>query len=64
MDKSLIIWFKDGQTAKFENVEEFDCAVNENGTGAIYFKYFGVSTQVKREATFITQNIAGFALQA
>lgn len=61
--KSLIIWFKSGATGKFEQVENFKSNVNDNGTSAIYFDYFGVSTQVKREAVFLLSNIAGFALE-
>lgn len=61
--KSLIIWFKSGATGKFERVENFESKINENGEGAICFSYFGVSTQVKREAVFLLSNIAGFALE-
>ena len=57
-DKSLIIWTKNGSTMKFEKVEDFD--VNDV---AIRFEYFGVSTQVKRKAMFMLDNIAGFALE-
>ncbi|HIT17639.1 MAG TPA: hypothetical protein IAD04_04630 [Candidatus Caccosoma faecigallinarum] len=29
----------------------------------ISFEYFGISTQVRREAKFYTKNIAGYALE-
>ena len=54
--KTLVIWFKDGKTAFFEQVENFD-----SRAGVISFEYFGVSTETKRKATFILANIAGFA---
>lgn len=56
--KSLIIWLNNGNTLKFEQVEEF-----YEYDGNIAFDYFGVSTQVKRSARFLHQNIAGYALE-
>lgn len=58
MDKSVIIWFKNGKTAMFKNVEEFNCDGDE-----IKFNYFGESTQVKRTCLFNRSDIAGCAVQ-
>ncbi|MDT2735433.1 hypothetical protein P7H24_13280 [Enterococcus thailandicus] len=57
-EKSLIIWLNEGQTLKFENVENL-----ENNESELKFDYFGVATQVKRKAVFNQINIAGFALE-
>lgn len=57
-NKTLIIWLKNGETLKFEHVEEL-----REYDGTITFSYFGVSTQVKRIARFIHYNIAGYALE-
>lgn len=59
-DKSLIIWNKDGSTMKFEKVTNFQWTW-QNDT--ITFEYFGVSTQVKRNAVFSIKNISGYALE-
>ncbi|WP_301357544.1 hypothetical protein [Enterococcus spodopteracolus] len=59
-DKSLIIWNKDGSTMKFEKATNFQWTW-QNDT--ITFEYFGVSTQVKRNAVFFIKNIAGYALE-
>ncbi|MEC3942605.1 hypothetical protein [Enterococcus mundtii] len=59
-DKSLIIWNKDGSTMKFEKVTNFR---DEWQNDTITFEYFGVSTQVKRNAVFFIKNIAGYALE-
>ncbi|MCH4169403.1 MAG: hypothetical protein LKF42_09120 [Streptococcaceae bacterium] len=57
-EKSLIIWLKEGQTLKFEKVEKL-----ENNDNELKFDYFGVATQVKRNAVFNQINISGFALE-
>lgn len=57
-NKTLIIWLTNGKTCKFEKVDDF--IQDENG---IAFRYFGVSTQVKRTARFHHINIAGYALE-
>ena len=57
-DKSLIIWLCDGQTMKFEKVTNF-----KSGAHIIEFNYFGISTGVKRYATFSWDKIAGYALE-
>lgn len=57
-NKTLIIWLTNGSTCKFEQVKDF----NEHQDG-IAFRYFGVSTQVKRTARFHHMNIAGYALE-
>ena len=61
--RSLVIWFKNGNAAKFEQVENFVNETASTGKSYIRFSYFGVSTQVKRQAVFVTDNIAGFALE-
>lgn len=58
-DKTLIIWLKNGNTCKFEQVEGFQ---DDQPGDCLTFKYFGVSTQVKRDAIFFKENIAGYAL--
>ncbi|MGY3766832.1 hypothetical protein ACWOAH_09935 [Vagococcus vulneris] len=55
---TIVIYFKNGGTALFNQVEEF-----KTESGVVSFKYFGVSTQVKRQAMFVIDNIAGFAKQ-
>lgn len=57
-EKTLIIWLVDGNTMKFEKVENL-----ENNDSELKFDYFGVLTQVKRSAVFNQINIAGFALE-
>lgn len=57
-NKTLIIWLKNGNTCKFEKVENFQEIGDE-----LKFGYFGVSTQVKRMAIFHRENIAGYALE-
>ncbi len=61
--QSLVIWFKNGNAAKFEQVENFVNETASNGKAYMSFSYFGVSTQVKRQAVFVADNIAGFALE-
>jgi hypothetical protein len=56
--KSMIIWLKNGQTLKFEQVKN----MNANEIG-IEFDYFGVSTRVERHAIFFKGDFAGFALE-
>lgn len=58
-EKTLIIWLANGKTLMFEKVSYF----KEHADGSIGFKYFGVSTQVKRSARFIDVNVAGYALE-
>lgn len=55
-NKTLIIWLNNGNTCKFEQVEDLT-----EHDDSITFGYFGVSTQVKRTARFYCQNIAGYA---
>ncbi|MFW8619694.1 hypothetical protein ACF3OA_13320 [Enterococcus thailandicus] len=61
--KSLIIWNKNGSTMKFEKVTNFKNAYLSSGELRISFDYFGVSTQVKRNAVFFIKSIAGYALE-
>lgn len=53
---SLVIYLKNGNTLMFEQVTNF----NDNGS-EVHFKYHGVSTDTSRTATFIKNNIAGYA---
>ncbi|EHM4387789.1 TPA: hypothetical protein ACSY2V_14620 [Listeria monocytogenes] len=55
-NKTLVIWFKNGKTAIFEQVENLDAAEK-----AIVFDYYGKSTETKRSTAFFLANIAGFA---
>lgn len=57
-NKTLAIYFENGSTAYFERVTDF--VIVEDTIG---FKYFGVSSQVKRKAVFNCDVIAGFALE-
>lgn len=59
-EKSLIIWNKNGSTMKFEKVTNF---IEDWQRDQISFEYFGINTQVRREAKFYTKNIAGYALE-
>ena len=59
-NKTLIIWNKDGSTMKFEKVTNF---IEDWQRDQISFEYYGISTQVRREAKFYTNNIAGYALE-
>lgn len=58
--KSLIIWNKNGSTMKFEKVTNF---IEDWQRDQISFEYYGISTQVRREAIFYIKNIAGYALE-
>ncbi|KRM06980.1 hypothetical protein FC89_GL000289 [Liquorilactobacillus ghanensis DSM 18630] len=52
---SLIIWFKNGQTAKFKDVKI-------TGRGSLLtFTYFSQSDLVKRDAAFSFDYIAGYS---
>ena len=57
-NRSLVIWFNNGKTAMFKNVENFN-----HNEKALFFDYFGESTQVKRNAFFKLDSIAGYASQ-
>lgn len=52
----LIIFLKNGNTLRFEKVENY----NDKGS-EIRFDYHGVSTNVVRNASFQKSNIAGAA---
>lgn len=60
--KSLIIWLKDGQTMKFEDVKYFE--IDNRWVDTITFNYHGVSTNVRRDAVFNIDNIAGYAIES
>lgn len=55
-NNTLIIWFENGKTALFEQVENFMA-----DSQTIGFEYFGKTTQTKMHAAFTLENIAGFA---
>lgn len=57
---SVVIYFKNGETALFNDVKDFDIA-DANDATYVAFTYFGASTQVRRKAMFSLNNIAGFA---
>ncbi|SEU02492.1 hypothetical protein SAMN04487821_1543 [Enterococcus malodoratus] len=61
MNKTLVIWFKNGSTSYFERVENFEH--EWKNTDMISFDYFGVRSQVKRHAVFNFKTIVGFALE-
>lgn len=53
---NVVIYFKNGRTAYFKNVEDYDTdALN------IIFSYFDVSSQERKSATFYKDSIAGIA---
>lgn len=56
--KTLVIWTVKGTTLFFESVTEL-----KNTDTELKFNYFGVSTNVKRSATFNQINVMGFALE-
>ena len=62
--KTLVIWNTNGNTLFFENVTDFENVANlEGDLYLLKFKYFGVTTQTKRDAFFNQNNIEGFALE-
>ena len=56
--QTLVIWFKNAETAYFSSVMEF-C----EGTHEIAFTYFGKESEVRRDALFDRREIAGYALE-
>lgn len=60
---TVVVYLKNGSTALFKDVENFDISEElPNGT-YIGFTYLGESTQVRREAMFNLNCIAGFSNQ-
>lgn len=59
MEKSLIIWTKNGQTLKFEKVYYL-----KEDDRTLSFQYHGVSTNTTREARFNLVEVLGFAITA
>lgn len=59
-NKSLIIWFNNGGMSKYEMVSGFK---EKLGLGCIMFEYFDINAQVRRKATFMLNNIAGYVLE-
>lgn len=60
--RSLIIWLPDGQTLKFEDVRFFTVRRTEK-VETIEFNYWGVSTAVRRNATFEISKLIGWGLE-
>lgn len=56
-EKTLVIWFRNGETAYFSGVTAF-----AEADGEIAFRYFGKETQVSRYAIFSRDVIAGYAV--
>ena len=52
----VVIYFKNGNTAYFKDVEDY-----KPNAENIYFTYFGVSSQERKKATFYKDSIAGIA---
>lgn len=52
----LIIFTTTGTTYRFSGVEQFDIK-----DGVVSFRYFGVSTQQYRKATFLANQVAGYS---
>lgn len=57
MNKSLIVWLKNGQTCKFEQLSNLLFTAT-----TIEFNYFGVSTQEHRSAVFNKADIVGYSV--
>lgn len=55
-NKTLVIWFKNGKTAIFEQVGNLEAAEK-----AIGFEYFNSFYERKMNAAFLVENVAGFA---
>lgn len=60
---TLVVYFKNGGTALFNQVNNFEVSEDTPNGALITFDYFGESTQVKRRAMFSLNSIAGFAKQ-
>ncbi|MBC1921966.1 hypothetical protein [Listeria grayi] len=58
--KSLVIWFTNGHTAFFEQVDNL---INDHDDKFVAFEYWGVTSQVYRKAVFSLGSIAGYALE-
>lgn len=57
MEKSLIIWTKNGSTLKFEQVRGL-----KQDDRTLSFQYHGVSTDTTRDAAFNLLEIIGYAI--
>ena len=55
---TLVIWLKNGQTLYFNNVREL-----WETSDKLAFAYYGMETQVRREANFKLDCIAGYAVE-
>lgn len=53
----LNIWFTNGSTAQFEHVRD----IHYSG-GQIHFEYIGVSHGAAKKASFLVENVAGYAV--
>lgn len=57
--KTLVIWYKNGNVLNFSNVHIF----KEFDPYKITFTYLGRESGIWREATFIKDSIAGWAIE-
>ncbi|EAC6449923.1 hypothetical protein WO83_13650 [Listeria monocytogenes] len=55
-NKTLVIWFKNGKTAIFEQVGNLEAAGK-----AIGFEYYSNFHEATMNAAFLVENVAGFA---
>lgn len=57
MVKVLTIWFRNGSTAQFEQVDNMRFT-----NGVFNFSYYGLSHQTIKHASFLVENIGGHAV--
>ena len=57
-DDTLVIWLKNGKTLYFNKVRDL-----WEKSDKLEFTYFGMETQVRREANFKLDCIAGYAVE-
>lgn len=55
---TLVVWLKNGKTLHFNGVREWWVT-----SGQLAFAYYGMETQVRREAHFRLDSIAGYAVE-
>lgn len=59
----VTIYFKNGNSALFREVEDFDIITDKENGNYIAFTYSSDSKRTKLDAMFYLNNIAGFADQ-
>lgn len=59
--RTLVVWFKNGHKAFFEQVVNH---YNDPDDKFVTFEYFGITSQVHRKAVFLLSSIAGYALES